>query len=87
MKCLNANFMGEEKLEYNLDNVYVKSYLNKPIKLLDKSNNKLHLRPKSIEAIQKFIEEKAIDIVIFDPLISFHNAEENLNKDKIFGNF
>ncbi len=81
MKCLNANFMGEEKLEYNLDNVYVKSYLNKPIKLLDKSNNKLHLRPKSIEAIQKFIEEKAIDIVIFDPLISFHNAEENLNKD------
>jgi RecA-family ATPase len=81
LKCLNANWVDAEKIEYNLDNVYIKSYLDKPIKLLDKTHNKLHLRPKSIAALQKFIIEKEIDIVIFDPLISFHNAEENLNKD------
>ena len=28
LKCLNANWVDAEKIEYNLDNVYIKSYLD-----------------------------------------------------------
>ena len=81
LKRLNTPLLDEKKVDYRLDNVFIKSFLNQPLKLLDKENGRLKLRPKAIEGIQDFISDKKIDLVMLDPLISFHNAEENLNKD------
>ena len=73
---------NNKRHQFDRSKVIVKSFLKSPLKFLDKDNRgKLKPRLKTIATIQKWLADNEIDVLILDPIISFHNAEENSNAD------
>ena len=83
LKGLRERDANNKNIKFNLDNIILKSWLKKPLKFLDKNERtgKLTIRAKTIKLVQQWLKDNEIDLLILDPIIAFHNAEENSNND------
>ena len=74
-------FLDQHKIKYNADNFIVKTWKSDPVHFLDSDlKGNIRVNTAEVSALKEYINKYEIDLVVFDPMVSFHTANENDNQ-------